>query len=116
MEKTHYVKTLKATIAGQAKKVQAMSLENEGLLYTRDDLEKKVRALEYTLKHTTDDRNRYAKLYDEAAAGKIAAQRECSDIQSGKDKFEAIAWPFMIVFGGASVFLGTIVACVWFSL
>lgn len=112
MAKTHYVKNLKDTVAGQAKKIQEMSLENEGLLYTRDDLEKKVRALEYALKHTTDDRNRYAKLYDGAGATVIHQERELAKMSRAKDKFEAIAWPFMIVFGGATVFLGTIVACI----
>ena len=84
MEKTHYAKTLKATIAGQAKKIQEMSLENEGLLYEREDLEKKVKALEFAHKHAVDERNRYARLYDQENEAKQEAQ-------NGRSSFEAIA-------------------------
>lgn len=99
------IKTLTGTI-------KELKIENKRLIYAEHDTETRRRNCQFALEKVTEDRNRYAELY-------YAEAVKVQNLEKSVDSNELLVVKLSIgvaIIAGAAIFLGTIVACVGFSL
>lgn len=93
-------------------KISSQEIAIKTLTGTMIDMEERRRNCQFALEKVTEDRNRYASLY-------YAEALRARNLEKSVDSNELLVVKLSIgvaIIAGAALFLGTIVACVGFSL